>query len=140
MNFLGSAILFVALAGPLVAGQQYFRCGAAAPYGHCGSNNSHAVPPTWDSEFYSAFLPSSNKCPADMHNTRLALLKSRTSITIPGLPPAFHQQTIAEQQRDVVAFAHSLLLLPLLTVNFGSLITTCHAFLASVFRFYDNME
>ncbi|KAH9469632.1 hypothetical protein Pst134EA_006920 [Puccinia striiformis f. sp. tritici] len=48
MNFFGSAILLVALTGPLVAGQIYFHCGKSAPYAHCGSNNSHAVPPTWD--------------------------------------------------------------------------------------------
>ncbi|POW05555.1 hypothetical protein PSTT_09618 [Puccinia striiformis] len=50
MNFFGSAILLVGLTGPLVAGQIYFHCGKSAPYAHCGSNNSHAVPPTWDSE------------------------------------------------------------------------------------------
>ncbi|KAH9459829.1 hypothetical protein MJO29_003802 [Puccinia striiformis f. sp. tritici] len=66
MNFLGSAILFVALAGPLVAGQQYFRCGAAAPYGHCGSNNSHAVPPTWDITYIYHHTRSSPRfSPAD---------------------------------------------------------------------------
>ncbi|POW16593.1 hypothetical protein PSHT_06639 [Puccinia striiformis] len=121
MNFLGSAILFVALAGPFVAGQQYFRCGAAAPHGHCGSNNSHAVPPTWDITYIYQKDPDGRvHCPGGDQ----FLLCCRI-IGEPGFP---NKRYYDEPSRSSNAtwwhlpiIFYCLLQSPFLTVSFGSL-------------------